>query len=101
MHKPRRPRTPRYWPRMKVRGARRRWRAPFDRMARSMDLYGKAFIKVGEQIAAISNIRAIPIKDWAVEWRDPAPRTITAADLDSLGTSIMKEDHGSDSIDAW
>ena len=31
MHKPSRPRTPRYWPRMKVRGAQRRQDAAWAR----------------------------------------------------------------------
>jgi hypothetical protein len=38
-----RPRNPRYFPRMKVRGAQRRHLAPMQRLARSFDALGSAF----------------------------------------------------------
>jgi hypothetical protein len=41
------PRNPRYFPKMKVRGARRRLIAPFQRMAGSFDRLGEAFRDVG------------------------------------------------------
>lgn len=71
----RRPRTPRYWPRMKVRGARRkRQREGVLEVLLVPDM--EAFAKALDGFAA----RAMTTRE-------------TLADL---GTSIMKEDHGSD-----
>jgi hypothetical protein len=41
------PRNPRYFPKMKVRGARRRLIAPFQRTAGSFDRLGESFRDVG------------------------------------------------------
>lgn len=42
MSRGQRPRTPRYFPRMKVRGARRRQKAPFQRILGAVDRAGIA-----------------------------------------------------------
>lgn len=47
------PRTPRYFPRIKVRGARRRRRAPFERLSGSVDRLTAAFARFSVAIAAL------------------------------------------------
>ena len=84
MHKPIRPRTPRYWPRMKVRGARRkRMRAIYafqrfgdasEQAARSLEMFFVAFGKHIQQ-AQVTRITHYISEDGFT----------------------LKEDHGSDS----
>jgi len=45
------PRTPRYFPHMRVRGARRRRFAPFQRLAGSFDQLAGAFDQLGRASA--------------------------------------------------
>lgn len=45
------PRNPRYFPRMKVRGARRRWMAPVQRLGGSFDRLGDAMTVAAQHIA--------------------------------------------------
>lgn len=50
-------RTPQYFPHMKIRGARRRRIAPFQRLAGSFDRLANSFVIFNEVIAAFPNIR--------------------------------------------
>lgn len=59
------PRTPRHFPRMKVRGARRRRDAPWQMIARQYDLFGEACIRVGEQVMRVGRVVSIPMEAWA------------------------------------
>lgn len=88
------PRTPRYFPNMKVRGKRRRGLAPwqliygaFERLA----LNGRA---AAEQLTALATAG---VSEPLVTWREPVLPTertryeaITAEALDRLDTSILE-----------
>ena len=88
MHKPSRPRTPRYWPRMKVRGARRK-RAQ-ERLRQLQQYYdGVVVTRVSPSEMWVSHAKR--------KVRDDVNETLAALFRQGLGTSIVKEDHGSDS----
>lgn len=50
------PRTPRYFPAMKVRGARRNRLAPFQRLAGSFDRMSDAAKRVGESMRELAKV---------------------------------------------
>lgn len=91
-----RPRTPRYWPRMKVRGARRkrlRTMYLFQRIGDAANISAAQPNAFGQRLidmqAAINRMheRAEVVR----QTHAPYPY-----DLADLGTSIMKEDHADD-----
>lgn len=88
------PRTPRYFPRMKVRGARRRGLAPWQLMYGAFERLAHNGRVAAEQLTALATAG---ISAQLVIWRDPVLPTertryeaITAEDLNRLGTSIME-----------
>ena len=50
-----RPRNPRYFPRMKVRGARRRRIAPMQRVFRSFDQFGYSMAAAANALVKLGN----------------------------------------------
>lgn len=96
MSKGQKPRTPRYFPRMKVRGARRkrlRTMYLFQRIgdaanvtATQLNIFGQRLIDTQD---AINRIHA---HQNLIEQRYYGP--VTPEQLDQLGASIMGEDHG-------
>lgn len=101
MHKQNRPRTPRYWPRMKVRGARRkrlRTMYAFQRIgdagvvtAQNLNALGKSFVAVQKAINDM-HIRHQIVTKYYAPYGGPAD----AETLDRLGISITEVDSGSD-----
>lgn len=65
------PRTPRYWPRMNVRGARRRQNLWAYKVVRHRDLFRAAISKLYGFDAGIES-------GITVEWREPQCRTLNA-----------------------
>lgn len=97
MSRSQKPRTPRYFPRMKVRGARRkqlRTMFAFQRLGDAGRASAVAMLGLG---AAIINMQdAINrMHERQAEIKRLYPPT-EPYDLADLGTSILKEDHGSD-----
>ena len=88
MHKPSRPRTPRYWPRMKARGARRK-RAQERLRQRQRYFDGVLVTRVSQPEMWVSHAQR--------KVRDDVNETVAALFRQGLGTSIAKEDHGGDS----
>lgn len=79
-----RPRTPRYWPRMKVRGARRKQQAHWDYVTGLLErLYEP---RSAEQLAVMQRAFA--------EFAGRAVMTVET--LTEIQASIMKEEHGRD-----
>lgn len=88
-------RTPRYWPRMKVRGARRKRQRTmylFQRIGDGAWVSGLALNAFGAALIDVQ--RALDSHVCSIEKCGPR---VGAYDLADLGTSIMKEAHGSDS----
>jgi hypothetical protein len=54
------PRTPQYFPRMKVRGAHRRRIASFQRLAGSFDRLADAFVAFSAVVAALAAVTVVP-----------------------------------------
>lgn len=74
-----RPRNPRYFPRMKVRGARRRREAPLQRLA-------GAFVRVGELMAQSAESFAEAFRHLrSVDWAE-LPATVHQFDGERLET---------------
>ena len=90
------PRTPRYFPRMKVRGARRkklRTMYVFQRIGDAGNVTAAQLNTFGQRLIDMQRlINRMYERAEAVD-RAHAPFPYDLADL---GTSIMKEDHGSD-----
>jgi hypothetical protein len=65
------PRNPRYFPKMKVRGARRRDLAPWQRMYRRFDVMGESFAEVartfGDFLSIAENPKLKPVAWKAIE----------------------------------
>lgn len=99
MHKQSRPRTPRYWPRMKVRGARRKRKRTtylFQRIGdagrvstASLNAFAAGLVIAQDSInRMLARQRVIEVGYYG---------TVTPEMLDMLGESITKEEHGNDS----
>lgn len=71
------PRNPRHFPRMKVRGARRRQLAPWHRTAGSIDRMGEALAIAGSQMIQFTKaMNALAAIDREVTWGQSIFRTI-------------------------
>lgn len=78
----RRPRTPRYWPRMKVRGARRKR----QRHIYAIQAFGDASVHAAKTLEVFFVTMA----------KAMSPKAIRVTDYISEDGFSMKEDHGSD-----
>lgn len=92
------PRTPRYFPRMKVRGARRKRQRTmylFQRFGDAANVSAGAVMGLGTALINVQNaINRMYEQRAEIESIWPAGKPY---DLAGLGTSIMGEAHGSDS----
>lgn len=92
MHKRRCPRTPRYWPRMKVRGAQRKRLRTMYLFQRIGDSARIATSSINAFGAALINVqKALDSHFCTLEQCGPHQGEYDLADL---GASIIKEDHG-------
>lgn len=55
-----RPRNPRHFPKMKVRGARRRQQAPVQRVLRAFDGFGLAVLAAAQRMTMLASIMERP-----------------------------------------
>lgn len=92
------PRTPRYWPRMKVRGARRRRKLPMYRLMRIADAVSPAsFMGVSAAMIRMqkaindAHVRLRIVDKYATPYFGP----LDAETLEGLGISITEVGSGS------